>query len=126
PLERDHALAHRQVAAPRLPVPQWHVAGQGEVSPMAALDGAFAALVQANPQLRPRVGNPDELRSNRMGQTLDLLKHRVFTPEPGLAEAVDGAVITALNEEAVVSAALGNKGGINLVVSYEAFAVKML
>ena len=38
PLERDHALAHRQVAAPRLPVPQWHVAGQGEVSPMAALD----------------------------------------------------------------------------------------
>ncbi len=61
-----------------------------------------------------------------MGQTLDLLKHRVFTPEPGLAEAVDGAVITALNEEAVVSAALGNKGGINLVVSYEAFAVKML
>ncbi|MEM8120179.1 xylulose 5-phosphate 3-epimerase, partial [Morganella morganii] len=54
------------------------------------------------------------------------LKHRVFTPEPGLAEAVDGAVITALNEEAVVSAALGNKGGINLVVSYEAFAVKML
>jgi len=57
---------------------------------------------------------------------LDLLKHRVFTPEPGLAEAVDGAVITALNEEAVVSAALGNKGGINLVVSYEAFAVKML
>ncbi|MEZ7186156.1 hypothetical protein QVM19_32125, partial [Pseudomonas aeruginosa] len=44
---------------------------------MAALDGAFAALVQANPQLRPRVGNPDELRSNRMGQTLDLLKHRV-------------------------------------------------
>jgi phosphoketolase len=78
------------------------------------------------PQLRPRVGNPDELRSNRMGQTLDLLKHRVFVPEPGLAEAVDGAVITALNEEAVVSAALGNKGGINLVVSYEAFAVKML
>jgi hypothetical protein len=61
-----------------------------------------------------------------MGQTLDLLKHRVFAPEPGLAEAVDGAVITALNEEAVVSAALGNKGGINLVVSYEAFAVKML
>lgn len=31
-----------------------------------------------------------------------------------------------VHEEAVVSAALGNKGGINLVVSYEAFAVKML
>ena len=43
-----------------------------------------------------------------------------------LAEAVDGAIITALNEEAVIGAALGNKGGINLAVSYEAFAVKML
>ncbi|MGV8822804.1 phosphoketolase family protein [Methylibium petroleiphilum] len=126
PLERDHPLAHRRVDAPALPAAQWHAVGTGQVSPMGALDAAFAAIVQANPQLRPRVGNPDELRSNRMGQTLDLLKHRVFSPEPGLAEAVDGAVITALNEEAVVSAALGNKGGINLVVSYEAFAVKML
>jgi len=126
PLERDHPLANRQVDAPTLPAASWHAVGAGLVSPMGALDAAFAAIVQANPQLRPRVGNPDELRSNRMGQTLDLLKHRVFAPEPGLAEAVDGAVITALNEEAVVSAALGNKGGINLVVSYEAFAVKML
>jgi phosphoketolase len=126
PLERDHALAHRRVDAPVMPAAQWQAVDAGPVSPMAALDAAFAAIVQANPQLRPRVGNPDELRSNRMGQTLDLLKHRVFVPEPGLAEAVDGAVITALNEEAVVSAALGNKGGINLVVSYEAFAVKML
>ena len=32
----------------------------------------------------------------------------------------------ALNEEAVVCAALANKAGLNLVVSYEAFAVKML
>ncbi|WP_066340780.1 xylulose 5-phosphate 3-epimerase [Azohydromonas lata] len=126
PLERDHPLAVRRVEAPALPAAQWHGVGAGQVSPMGALDAAFAAIVQANPQLRPRVGNPDELHSNRMGQTLDLLKHRVFSPEPGLAEAVDGAVITALNEEAVVSAALGNKGGINLVVSYEAFAVKML
>ncbi len=126
PFERDHPLAHRRVDVPVMPAAQWHAAGAEQVSPMAALDAAFAAIVHANPQLRPRVGNPDELRSNRMGQTLDLLKHRVFVPEPGLAEAVDGAVITALNEEAVVSAALGNKGGINLVVSYEAFAVKML
>jgi phosphoketolase len=37
-----------------------------------------------------------------------------------------GAVVTALNEEAVVSAALGNKGGINLVHTYEAFGPKML
>jgi phosphoketolase len=38
---------------------------------------------------------------------------------------VDGAVITALNEEAIVCAALGNKGGINIVVTYEAFGMKM-
>ena len=125
PRERDHPLARRRVDAPRLPATQWQAAG-AQVSPMDAVDGFFADIVVANPQLRPRVGNPDELRSNRMGRTLDLLKHRVYAAEPGLAEAVDGAVITALNEEAVVSAALANKGGINLVVSYEAFAVKML
>jgi phosphoketolase len=50
----------------------------------------------------------------------------VNTPESGASEATDGAVITALNEEAVAGAALGNKGGLNLIVSYEAFAVKML
>jgi phosphoketolase len=66
------------------------------------------------------------MRSNRLDNTLDLLKHRVASPEPGVAENPHGAVITALNEEAVVSAALANKGGINLVASYEAFAVKML
>jgi phosphoketolase len=126
PLERDHALARRQVNPPRMPLPEWAVPGSAAMSPMDAVDAAFTGIVRANPQLRPRVGNPDELRSNRMGATLDLLKHRVFAPEHGLPEAVDGAVITALNEEAVVSAALGNKGGINLVVSYEAFAVKML
>ena len=126
PLERDHALARRDVAPPRMPPPAWDAVGSVAVSPMDAVDAAFTGIVRANPQLRPRVGNPDELRSNRMGATLDLLKHRVFAPEHGMPEAVDGAVITALNEEAVVSAALGNKGGINLVVSYEAFAVKML
>jgi phosphoketolase len=76
--------------------------------------------------LRPRVGNPDELQSNHMGETLRALKHRVDQPEPGVPESVDGSIITALNEEAVIGAALGNKGGINLAVSYEAFAVKML
>jgi phosphoketolase len=126
PLERDNALARRDVTLPRLPEPAWRDVGGPPASPMDAIDEAFAALVHANPQLRPRVGNPDELRSNRMGGTLDALKHRVFSPEAGVSEAVDGAIITALNEEAVVSAALGNKGGINLVVTYEAFAVKML
>jgi phosphoketolase len=93
---------------------------------MAALDRHFAAIAQGNPQLRARVGNPDELRSNRLDRTLDLLKHRVVDPEAGVAESAIGSVITALNEEAVVCAALGNKGGINLAVTYEAFAVKML
>ena len=126
PHERDHALAKRHVTVPRpaTETPFPHV-GQS-FSPMAAIDAAFVALVRANPELRPRVGNPDELRSNGMNLTLDRLKHRVTAPEAGIAEAVDGAVITALNEEAVVCAALGNKGGINLVVTYEAFAPKML
>ena len=34
-------------------------------------------------------------------------------------------MITALNEEAVASAALANKGGINIIVTYEAFGAKM-
>jgi phosphoketolase len=66
------------------------------------------------------------MRSNRMTATLEALKFRVTAPEPGIPEAVHGAVITALNEEAVVCAALGNKGGLNIVVTYEAFAPKML
>ncbi len=123
--ERDHALATRRVALPTLPAAQWQPAGQ-PCSPMAALDRQFCAILQANPQLRPRVGNPDELRSNRLDQTLDFLKHRVYEAEAGVAESPTGGVITALNEEAVVCAALGNKGGINLVVTYEAFAPKML
>ena len=93
---------------------------------MDAVDSYFVELVRANPDLRPRVGNPDELQSNHMGETLKALKHRVNRPEPGVPEAIDGCVISALNEEAVIGAALGNKGGINLAVTYEAFAVKML
>lgn len=125
PRERDHALAHRHPPSPRLPEPEWRPLAAA-ASPMDAIDSYFVAAVKANPELRPRVGNPDEMRSNRLNATLDLLKHRVTAPEPGVAEAVNGAVITALNEEAVVSAALANKGGINLVASYEAFAMKML
>jgi phosphoketolase len=125
PLERDHALANRQVDLSTVPEPPWEVS-TATASPMAALDRHFAAIAQANPGLRVRVGNPDELRSNRLDRSLDLLKHRVVDPEAGVAESTTGAVITALNEEAVVCAALGNKGGLNLVVTYEAFAVKML
>mgnify|MGYP001766553185 CR=1 FL=1 len=125
PRESGHPMAHRRPANPHLPLPNWAPAGASSCA-MAALDHWFVALVQANPQLRVRIGNPDELASNKMGTTLALLKHRVNVPEPGVAESLDGAVITALNEEAVAGAALGNKGGLNLIVSYEAFAVKML
>lgn len=126
-LEGNHPLAERNVAIPILPEPGWYDPDEAQpVSPMDAIDGHFVQIVKANPGLRVRIGNPDELRSNHMGRTLDLLKHRVNRPEPGLSEAVDGAVITALNEEAVIGAALGNKAGLNLAVSYEAFAMKML
>ena len=133
PKERDHSLAHKDVRlkdVPPLvsrPIPedrldpsQWT-----RSSPMYAVDSMFIASVQANPQLRPRVGNPDEMRSNRLIETLDALKFRVTAPELGVPEDIHGAVVTALNEEAVASAALGNKGGINLIATYEAFGTKM-
>ncbi|MGH7821573.1 MAG: xylulose 5-phosphate 3-epimerase, partial [Candidatus Binatia bacterium] len=73
PAERDHALASRRPPDPVLPDLPRH--GRGEsVSPMESLDEYFCAVVQSNPGLRPRVGNPDELRSNRMNRTLDRLK----------------------------------------------------
>lgn len=127
PRESMHALATRAVEFPELPPARWTEPGKGEeCSAMDALDEHFVAIIKANPHLRPRVGNPDELKSNHMGRTLELLRHRVNVPEESAPESVDGAIITALNEEAVIGAALGNKGGINLAVSYEAFAMKML
>lgn len=134
PRERDHSLVHRDVSlsvmpeAPFRPVDDATRRDPGKwsrSSPMVAVDSMFAALVRANPHLRPRVGNPDEMRSNRLLETLELLKFRVTDPEPTVPESVHGAVITALNEEAVASAALANKGGINLIHSYEAFGAKM-
>ncbi|MNZ28634.1 Xylulose-5-phosphate phosphoketolase [compost metagenome] len=121
-LERDNPLAVRRPIEPSLP--ELHYRSE-LCSPMAALDRFFVDLCAANPDLRARVGNPDELASNRLGGVLKALKHRVCQPESE-AEAVDGRIITALNEEAVVSACLANQGGINLVASYEAFCVKML
>ncbi|PSF05155.1 xylulose 5-phosphate 3-epimerase [Marinobacter fuscus] len=121
-LERDHPLALRRPDKPRIPRLPWH---QGSSSPMSAVDEFFQALVAQNPELRPRVGNPDELASNRLTGVLSSLKHRVNDPEND-CESVQGKIITALNEEAVVSACLANKAGLNLVASYEAFCVKML
>lgn len=125
--EKDHPLANRSVQLAKTPELGLRAPNpSAAVSPMDGIDDAFLAFVKFNPALRPRVGNPDEMRSNRMDSTLDYLKHRVTSPEAGIAEAVNGAVITALNEEAVVCACLGNKAGINLIVTYEAFAPKML
>lgn len=115
-------FASRNPDAPVLPVRKPAPAG----SALAAMDDWFVAFVDANPNHRFRIGNPDELKSNQMGKTLARLRHRVNQPETGSEESVYGSVITALNEEAVIGAALGNKAGLNLAVSYEAFAVKML
>ncbi len=133
PRERDHALATRDVRLRAVPEPEFRPVPANRrdptrwtvSSPMAAVDAGFLAAVQANPHLRPRVGNPDEMRSNRMVETLEALRFRVTEPEPGIPETLDGAVITVLNEEAVATAALANKGGINIIVTYEAFGMKM-
>jgi len=123
PLERDHALARRNPIDPV--IPRLAPCRAPSSSPMAAVDHFFRVLVAENPGLRPRVGNPDELASNRLTGILKALKHRVNDPEND-EEARNGKIITVLNEEAVISACLANKAGINLVASYEAFCVKML
>jgi phosphoketolase len=133
PRERDHSLAHREVRLDQVPSPvsrlvpedRQNLSTWTRTSPMYAVDAMFLNMAKANPHLRPRVGNPDEMRSNRMIQTLEDLKFRVTDPEPDIPEDIHGAVITALNEEAVASAALGNKGGINFIHTYEAFGTKM-
>ncbi|MBA3067928.1 MAG: xylulose 5-phosphate 3-epimerase [Hyphomonas sp.] len=120
--EGRNPFASRNPEAPVVPVREPFPAS----SALAAMDHWFVSFHAANPNHRFRVGNPDELKSNQMGATLAQLRHRVNAPEEGSEESVDGSVITALNEEAVIGAALGNKAGLNLAVSYEAFAVKML
>ncbi|MEO8097599.1 MAG: hypothetical protein ABI811_07835 [Acidobacteriota bacterium] len=133
-LERDNVFVDRkpQLTSPstipfrelaygdRSDPPEW-----SRISPMAAVDEVFATLVRENSHLRPRVGNPDEMKSNRLLKTLEELKFRVTDPEPGIPESLHGSVITALNEEAVAAAALANKAGINLIHTYEAFGNKM-
>ena len=123
--EKDHWLRDLHLCMPILPEPNSADVGE-DISPMEAIDEWFCRFAEQNPRHRVRVGNPDEMRSNRMNLTLDRLKHRVTAPEAGVAESLNGTVITALNEEAVVSAALANKQGSNLAVTYEAFGVKML
>jgi len=121
-LERDNPLANRHPNLPLIPPLEYRDA---TCSPMLAVDRFFVDLTRANPELRPRIGNPDELASNRLAGVLAEHKHRVISPEND-QESLTGKVITALNEEAVVSACLANQGGLNLVASYEAFCMKML
>jgi phosphoketolase len=123
--EKNHCLRKLDVSLPDLPDIA-AVAPASRAAPMEQIDLWFSEFVKLNPRYRVRIGNPDEMRSNRMNRTLDLLRHRVTSPENAVAESLSGSVITALNEEAVISAALANKQGINMAVSYEAFAVKML
>ena len=133
PQEKNHPLVERNISLQTIPEVDFQEVTDNRQDhstwtygqPMSAVDSTFLATVQANPHLRPRVGNPDEMKSNRMQQTLNQLKFRVTEPESGIPEAIDGAVITALNEEAIAAAALGNKGGINIIVTYEAFGAKM-
>ena len=81
-------------------------------SPMAAVDRGFLATVRANPRLRPRVGNPDEMRSNRMQSDAGRAQVPRDGPGAGVARGVlGGAVVTALNEEAVASRRARQQGG---------------
>ena len=116
PQEKDHPLVNRRVSLSQVPEPEYQQIPEHratpdswtQAQPMKGVDAQFLATVQANPDLRVRVGNPDEMKSNRLQKTLDSLKFRVTAPEEGIPEALDGAVITALNEEAVACAALAN------------------
>lgn len=132
-LERDNSIANRRIQLETVPALNLLDVASNRSnpfrdpkhSPMDAIDRMYRDTVMLNPHLRARVGNPDEMLSNRMDDTLKLADFRVTDPEDGNTESRMGAVITALNEEAVAAAAFGNKGGINLIVTYEAFGEKM-
>lgn len=130
--EKDNPLASRNVKLKKKPDLPYMGIGERtsvksleSISPMDAIDEGFLQTSLVNKALRPRVGNPDEMSSNRMDDTLAAMKFRVVQAEQGAPESTLGNVITALNEEAISAAAFGNKGGINIVVTYEAFGSKM-
>src|SRR5699024_9430320 len=60
--ESRHPMAVRHPQSPALPEHQRDRAGDPPDCAMHALDRWFVRLVDANPALRVRVGNPDELR----------------------------------------------------------------
>src|SRR4030042_1783118 len=89
PRERDNPLTKREVKLNQIPPPvlrpvpenRHNPSAWTRTSPMFAVDAMFLAAVQGNPHRRPRIGNPDEMRSNRMIRTLENLKFRVTDPE---------------------------------------------
>ncbi len=123
--EKDHEL--RLLKRRELIFPDDNYIESGlSVSCLREIDKWFSDLIHCNKSVRFRLGNPDEVQSNKMTKTLASLKHRVANPENNETESITGGVISALNEEAVVSAVLANKQGVGMVVSYEAFAMKMI
>ena len=122
---KDHWLGRLRVDLPMLPMPET-LPLNSDFSAMEAIDDWFSVLVQNNPFHRFRVADPGGLRNNRLTRTTDILKHRVTRPDETAAESLNGGIITASNEEAVVAAALANKQGVNLVICNEAPAIKML
>jgi phosphoketolase len=130
--EKDNPIANRSINLQAVPLLEYKSIEQERTLenltfsiPMEAIDKGFLAAVKSNPNLRPRVGNPDEMRSNKMTDTLEELEFRVTDSEGSIEESIFGKVITVLNEEAVAGAAFGNKGGINIIVTYEAFGTKI-
>ena len=75
-------------------------------------DRWFVKLAQANPQLRVRISNPDELASNKMGPHWHSFEaprqNDARTWRPGIDATARSSPHS--NEEAVAAAALANKG----------------
>ncbi|MCK7547647.1 xylulose 5-phosphate 3-epimerase [Marinobacter koreensis] len=123
PLERDHPLAGRNPSDPALP--RLSSCREAQASPMHAVDHFFTALAKNNPQLRVRIGDSGNLSEHRLPGVLDEFRKRVSQPR-NPHEDVYGGIVSVRNDEAVASACLGNKAGLNLVVGDEAFCVKIL
>lgn len=92
---------------------------------MIVFDEQFVVIVEVNLGLCVCVGNFDELCSNKFDCILDVMKYWVYEFEFGVVELIIGVVIIVFNEEVVVCVVFGNKGGLNLVVIYEVFVLKM-
>lgn len=123
--EKDHWLRRLRVTAPEVAAIRYQAPGSLS-SPMQRVDEWFVQFAGMNPCHRVRIGKTAETRNNCLDNTLEILGHRVTEPGAAVDESLNGVVISALNEEAVISAVLANKQGINLVVCHEALAIKML